>query len=308
MAKNLRQFSYTPGRKTANSNKQANMADLKTELLASLKDDLSTLIRSELKDVLAGEFKAVKSEIQAVKTEIVNSVSRLRTELETVTTKVSDMEHSLTTCSDDVTTLQATVEQLQANVLDLQQKCMDMEGRMRKSNIRILNVPEEAGPGAPSFVTKLLTEVFGLDKEVLVDRSHRVSRAQLPTNAKGKRKADKREADEQKPRPIIAKLHYFQDCVEILRLAKEAGDSLRYEEVAISIFPDYPPSVARARAAFNDVKHLLRGREDVRYGVLYPAKLRITFKGTRKDFLDPRQAMSYVKSNIVVEETPSSSD
>lgn len=39
------------------------MADLKTERLASLKDDLSKLIRTELKDILAGEFKAVKSEI-----------------------------------------------------------------------------------------------------------------------------------------------------------------------------------------------------------------------------------------------------
>lgn len=306
MARNLRQYSYTPGRKTANS-KQASMEDLKTEVLASLKDDISTLIRSELKDILTGEFSAVKSEIQAVKTEVVNSVSRLRTDLETVTTKMADMEHSLTTCSDDVTTLQATVEQLQANVLDLQQKCMDMEGRMRRSNIRILNVPEEAGTGDPSFVTQLLKEAFDLDKDVLVDRSHRLGRASSSKKSKPTRE-NSPTASQEKPRAIIAKLHYYQDCVDILRRAKETGDGLRYGGVSISIFPDYPPAVARARSAFNEVKQLLRGREDARYGVKFPAKLCITFKGTKKEFLDPRKAMSYVKSTILVEDRPVSSE
>lgn len=43
------------------------MADLKAKRLASLKEDISSLLRSEMKDFLAGEFDAVKSEIQAVK-------------------------------------------------------------------------------------------------------------------------------------------------------------------------------------------------------------------------------------------------
>lgn len=281
----LGKFSYTPGRRTANS-QQASMTDLKAKLIASLKDDISTIIRLEMKDLLTSEFDAVKSEIQSVKNEVVSSVSRLCTDLDSMSTKVADMEHSLTTCSDDVTDLQTTVGKLQSEVSALQRKCMDMEGRMRRSNIRILNVPEEAGAGAPSFVTQLLKDVFNLDKDVIVDRSHRTPQ---PAKAKGK------------PRAIIAKLHYHQDCVDILSRARRAGDGLRYGALPISIFPDYPPSVAKARSAFNDVKQLLKGRADVRYGVMHPAKLRITFNGVKKDFLDPNQAMSYVKSNIIGE-------
>lgn len=65
---------------------------------------------------------------------------------------------------------------------DLQQKSLDMEGRKRMSNIRILNVPEDAGSD-PSFVIQLLKEVFSMDKDVVVDRSHRIP---LPANVKGK--------------------------------------------------------------------------------------------------------------------------
>lgn len=89
--------------------------------------------------------------------------------------------------------------------------------------------------------------------------------------------------------------------MDILRRARQVGDGLRYGALPISIFPDYPPSVARARAVFTDVKRLLKGRADVRYGFMHPAKLRITFNGVKRDFLDPNQAMSYLKSDIMGE-------
>lgn len=163
----------------------------------------------------------------------------------------------------------------------LQEKCVDMEGRLRRSNIRIVNVPEESSC-APVSVSRLLKDVLEMDKDVLIDRSHRTLQG---------RRADG------KPRAIIAKLHYYQDCGDLLRRARDAGP-LRYNGSTIFIFPDYPPIVARARLAFNDVKKLLRGREGVRYGLLHPARLRITHKGTEKFSEDPAKAKMYVEENM----------
>lgn len=153
----------------------------------------------------------------------------------------------------------------------------------KRSNIRILNMAEEPGSSSPNSVGKLLKEALKMDKDVLVDRSHRA----LQT-----KRADG------KPHAIIAKLHYHQDCVEILRQAREAGP-LQYNGSAILIFPDFPPSVARARSAFNEVRKLLRGRDGVRFGILHPARLRITHKGTERQFQDAAEAMAYVKANII---------
>ncbi|KAI2645644.1 LINE-1 retrotransposable element ORF1 protein [Labeo rohita] len=156
---------------------------------------------------------------------------------------------------------------------------------MRRSNIRILNVAEGPGSSSPDSVSKLLKEVLGMDREVLVDRSHHGLQPRQPGG---------------KPRGIVAKLHYYKDCVEILRKAREAGP-LQFKGSTIHIFPDYPPSVACARSAFNDVKKLLRGRDGVHYGIFHPAKLRITYNGNEKEFCDPVEAMAFVKRNIVLD-------
>ncbi|KAL0147726.1 hypothetical protein M9458_056965, partial [Cirrhinus mrigala] len=46
-------------------------------------------------------------------------------------------------------------------------------------------------------VSKLLKEVLSLEKDILIDRSHRSLTPKKPNG---------------KPRVIIAKLHYYQDC------------------------------------------------------------------------------------------------
>ncbi len=126
-----------------------------------------------------------------------------------------------------ITSLQGSVNKLETAVAALQEKCIDMEGRMRRSNIRILNVAEGPGSSSPDSVSKLLKEVLGMDREVLVDRSHRGLQPKQPGA---------------KPRVIVAKLHYYKDCVEILRRAREAGP-LQFKGSTILIFPDYPPII-----------------------------------------------------------------
>lgn len=130
-------------------------------------------------------------------------MSLLRSNLNPVQTKEIDMEHSLTTWLHKVTCLPTKVSKFQSDVLVRQKKCLDMEGRMRQSDSRILNVPEEAGPDSPSIVSKLLREVFDMEKDVTIDILYRSS--QQLDKAKGKF------------HPIIAKLNYHQYCVDVLR-------------------------------------------------------------------------------------------
>ncbi|KAL7841493.1 hypothetical protein SRHO_G00251840 [Serrasalmus rhombeus] len=93
-----------------------------------------------------------------------------------------------------------------------------------------------------------------------------------------------------KPWVVITKLHYYQDCVHVLCRVRESGP-LRYKGEPIAIFPDYTTKVAKAKA-FNNVQNLLRGRRDVRYGIIFPARLRISFNGDVKEFLDPEKVMT----------------
>lgn len=132
-------------------------------------------------------------------------------------------------------------------------------------------------------VSKLLREALQLDKDVLIDRSHRSLAPRKPGG---------------KPRAIVAKLHYFQDCVEVLNRARTRAP-IRYNGESIAIFPDYTSRVAKARAAFTEVRKLLRNRQNVRFGILFPARLRVTHNGEEKEFTDAEKAMTYVRKHII---------
>lgn len=258
--------------------------DLKADILSSLRADISTVIRTELKEALAGDFDLIRNELKEVKAEIVNNTTAIRSEVDKMKATITDMETGLSTCADDITTLQTEVAKLKTEVAQVRMKNEDLEGRQRRNNIRIVGVKEGPGSCSTTSVSKLLREALNLDKDILVDRSHRG----MGQNKHGK------------PRVIVARLHYYQDCLNVLRRARERAP-LRYQGEQISIFPDYTETVAKARAAFNNVRNILRGRRDVRYGILFPARLRISYKGDDKEFLNPDEAMTYVKHTITTE-------
>lgn len=300
MASKLRKYKYkgscdsrpdTPSTQSSASDRDRtpdppdmpDVEELKSQILTSLKADISAVIRTELKNSLADDFNFLKSELQAVRTEIANNATLMRTDIEQMKTTIKDMEGSMSTWTDEVNELQAVVGTLKSELKELRDKSEDMEGRMRRCNIRIVGVAEGPGSASTQSVSKLLSEALKLDKEVLVDRSHRSLRPLIPGG---------------KPRVIVAKLHYYQDCVEVLRRAR-CQAPLQLNGNSISIFPDYTASVAKARAAFTDVRSLLREQRGVRYGLLFPARLRITHNGADREFLDPDKAMAHVKKYIV---------
>lgn len=178
---------------------------LKTEILTSLHKDLAEIFRSELRSMLCDDLATIKSEIQAVKAEFSNSMVLMQTDMSTLKSTVKDMEHSLSTCSDDITVLQEKVESLLAAVVKLEDKCEDLEARFHRNNIRIIGVPEEK-PSTTMAISKLLKEALNIDKDIIIDRSHR---ALQPRPRPGER-----------PRVIVARLHYHSDCVDVLKSAR----------------------------------------------------------------------------------------
>lgn len=265
-------------------NSTMNIASIKADILSSLREDISTVIREELKRALAEDFESLRQEMKAVKTEIANNTTVIRTDIVHVKAKVTAVEEGLSTWSDEVVSVQTTVTDLKKQVEDLKEKCEDMEGRMRRGNIRIVGVAEQPGSSSPAAVSKLLKEVFQMDKDIRIERSHRSLTYRRPGD---------------KPRVIIAKLHNDGDAMDILRKARDRGGQLNYNGNPIAIFPDYTANVAKARAAFTDVRKMLRGRQGVRYGILFPARFRISHNNEEKEFTDATKAMAYVKDKVI---------
>lgn len=249
-----------------------------------LRDDLVGVMKKEIRAVLESELGFFKSELLALKSGFEEFKNTANSDLAELRSTLAGAEQSLSTCSDDIITLQREVKRLTELTDDLQKKCDDLEGRSRRNNVRIVGIPESPGSCSTSAVSALLKEAFKLDEAPLIDRSHRSLQA-----APGKGEP---------PRTVIARLHYFQDCNEILRLAR-TNQKIKVRDMTISVFPDYTARVAKARAAFYGVKQILRDAPGVKFGLLFPARLRITFNGVESFFTDPDAALAYVTENIV---------
>lgn len=74
-----------PSRNTANVSTEhggLDMANLKLQVLHSIKGDITAMIREELKNALAEDFNFLKTELQAVRNEIANNTAVTRAELD----------------------------------------------------------------------------------------------------------------------------------------------------------------------------------------------------------------------------------
>lgn len=263
--------------------------EIKADILASIRGELSKIIREEMRSALSEEFTTLRADINAARAEIASNATAIRAEIASIETDIEDLKGGLSSWSDEVNTLQTTVTELQSELVKLRDKCEDMEGRLRRGNIRIVGVEEQPDSASPKEVSKIIKEVLRMDRDVKIDRSHRAF-------------APKKPRDTERPRVIIAKLHYDGDAADILRRAKDQSP-LIYNGKRIAIFPDYTTSVAKARAAFTDARKALRGRRDVRFGLLYPARFKITYKEDSKEFSDAVKAMDYIKKTILATTT-----
>uniref|UniRef100_A0A8C7WTR4 Transposase element L1Md-A101/L1Md-A102/L1Md-A2 n=1 Tax=Oryzias sinensis TaxID=183150 RepID=A0A8C7WTR4_9TELE len=248
--------------------------DTKIESKCQMLNENMESLRRDYKDQLEGlrsEFSAKLSPLEA-------SVADNRAQ-------IASLENATNNYSDRVVNMEEEMCRLKATVTTLTEKTEDLEGRQRRCNIRILGVKEqfEVGTRPVDSVAKLLQDVLGMDSAPTLDRAHRGLQS---TPAKGKQ-----------PRPLIVKFHYYQEKLDVLRRAARK-ESLEYDGNKILIFPDLPATVAKRRGAFKEVKELLRGCQGVKYGMLYPARLRISSSLGEKIFLDPAAAKDYTQKHL----------
>ncbi|KAL7886010.1 hypothetical protein AOLI_G00063050 [Acnodon oligacanthus] len=104
-------------------------------------------------------------------------------------------------------------------------------------------------------------------------------------------------------RAISALLQKAFNLTEAPMLDREK-QRIKMDGMTISVYPDYTARVARAQSGYNGVRQQLCGVEGVRYGILYPARFRITHNNQEWIFSTPEAAQSYIRENISVNRSP----
>lgn len=261
----------------ANNPEAASKAAIDQAMLLTFRDIVKEVIREENEN-LRGEIKE----------EIAKAVSPIQAAVDEFTKKLGDYDEGLENLDKRLEVVETSYADLNNQYKKLLAKIDDLENRGRRCNLRILGIPEGMEQGNPTrFIADLLFDVLGgpdgLEKAPLLDRAHRVV---APVPPKGKR-----------PRAFIVRIHYYQEKERIQQLARRKG-KLEFRGEQIFIFPDYSIDLSRRRAAFNGIKKLLQEKDGVRYGLIYPARFRISMNGETKVFDSPESAKTFIESKF----------
>lgn len=230
--------------------------------------------------------EVIKEEADSLREEIKRSVDPITTVLDECKVKIREHEDELNNQDARLLEMETRYAALSSKYDKLQEKVDDLENRGRRCNLRLLGIPEDLEQHNPTrFIAGLLHEVLGgpngLEKPPILDRAHRA--AGRPTEGG-------------RPRPFIICVHYYHEKEQIQRLAREKG-RLEFQGKQIFIFPDYSADLNKRRAAFNEVKKMLR-EKGVRYRLFYPAKLQVSFNGETKMFDSPTAAKVFYSSKF----------
>ena len=260
-------------------------------------DDMVTLPPPEDKlDKILAAIESSRISMETKISSIAHDVNILREDHRKLTDRVKQTEQSITTLRPQVTDSTTQTNDLLDRVRFLEGRAEDAEGRARRSNIRVVGLPEGAeGKNAVQFMEHWLRTFIPMEEIspfFSIERAHRVP--------------SRRPAPGSPPRPLLAKLFHYRDRDAVLRAARVRGD-LEFEGNRIMIFPDYTLAVQHQRSTFQAVKKRLRDL-GLKYSLLFPAKLRVVFNGKTQFFDEPAAAWSWMEERVEGSSPASQSD
>lgn len=236
-----------------------------TECYASGKDGTKQKANEKVKV----NMERILQEIQEFRKENNRQLEDIKDELNKTNRRIEEVESRI----DAAESRQQTTEKVLRYMLKIQaqhaEKLIDQEGRARRDNIRIYNVPEDVEDNSMiTFVDKLLRDKLDIQptNELYIERAHRAL-APKPTTAA-------------KPRSIVIKFHRYKTKEEVLRKAWEKKEILLNGQ-RIYFDHDYPAAILNKRKEYNEVKRVLKEKR-IRFQTPYPARLRVFYdEGTQ---------------------------
>uniref|UniRef100_A0A8C4TBX2 L1 transposable element RRM domain-containing protein n=1 Tax=Erpetoichthys calabaricus TaxID=27687 RepID=A0A8C4TBX2_ERPCA len=176
-----------------------------------------------------------------------------RFKLKTLTDQIKDATDQLDDVKQAFTARVETAEQLASNTDD---KATAANSECKKLGDR--HAALEDGSSPMKFAVQLLSKIIGDDfkLDIEIAAAYRTNR---PSTFK--------------PRSFIVRFERLRCKLDVMALLRHKQEII-FENNLIRIFPDFSPSTAAKRAAYSDIKKLLR-EADIKYSLLYPAKVKV---------------------------------
>lgn len=161
---------------------------------------------------------------------------------------------------------------------------LDLEARSRRSNVRLVNLPEGAeGEDTCGFLESWIPEVLELQSlrgKITVERAHRL----------GPRRQHKTDST---PRTLIMKFLNYKDKEAVMKAAR-AKTQVLYKNHPVRFYQDTTAETHKKIKEFEEARRQLRSL-GLRYGMIPPGRLIVTYKERSHMFNSADEAERFIK-------------
>lgn len=246
-------------------------------------DEVKSAANATTNEVILSAINSLRADFSKQSVEMLDAIKSIQSDLVTHSKRIGESEERISQTEEDVTALQRKVKKLEEITSSLRNKVQDLEDRGRRSNLRLVGLPEKTeGSDTCAFLEnwlpKILTDTF--DHAPVIERAHRIGQIHpnRPTT----------------PRPIVMKFLNYKDKEKCLRAARRLKE-LQYDGKHVSLFPDLSTETRQQQRQFDGVKAQLRDK-GIRYGMIYPASLIVTHADRRHIFKSVPEAEDFIRS------------
>ena len=234
--------------------KLANMENRIEEHFGSLTVEISRL-NAELKE----EVEAIKTNLKSVEQSLQSAwdyITDLQEESKTHSDFKRTSQQTLDSYQEEINLLkrnsasaviqnqQSEIRALQASLEREKEKIIALENYSRRENLRFMNIPERKDENCSDVIYDIIENELRIDPEnILFHAVHRIGKP--------------READDAKPRPIIARFLCREDRDKVYRIKNRLKKSRRFKDAYIT--QDYAQAIQMERKVL--IKAMFLARE-----------------------------------------------
>lgn len=223
-------------------------------------------------------FQETKQSLNRLET----SVGEIKQQMEKLDKRLTTVEHRVSNAEDRSIRHERALGYLLRREARLTAKQDDMENRLRRNNIRVYGIPEEAeGKEMVPFMVEFFRTTLTLKDDVEI-KLERALRAMAP---KPKTKAS--------TRSIIVRFLDFSVKQAVLQQAWKQRD-ITFQGQKVYFDQDYSPDVQRKRKKVREVIKRLR-EKNIKAQSAYPAQLKVFLDTGVKVFPSLLEAQSFLK-------------
>uniref|UniRef100_A0A8C4SGT3 L1 transposable element RRM domain-containing protein n=1 Tax=Erpetoichthys calabaricus TaxID=27687 RepID=A0A8C4SGT3_ERPCA len=220
------------------------------------KKDLEKRIYTQFETVFKCMLEKIEEHIQENAYKLSTLADQLEDVKQSFMTRIEIAEHLASTADGKATAANSECKKLR-------DRHAALENGSRRNNIRIEGLPENReSPNPVKFAvelfSKIIEEDFKSDTEIAA--AYRICGSNTF-----------------RPRSFIVRFERLLCKLDVMALLRHKQEII-FENNHIRIFPDFSPATAAKCAAFYNIKQRLQ-QADIKYSLLYPAKLKVNVQG-----------------------------